>query len=225
MYYVIYKTTNTLNGKFYIGKHQTKNLEDGYIGSGKYFTRAVKKYGKHNFTTQILEVYDAKWKMDLAERILVVMDLEVSYNLIPGGITNTDYFNEVFWTFDKRSEKSKRLASKAEHTKKLTYSKEERSRWSKKGLQVHKDKYGAPFGGRPDKRGNHTCRPNSAETRAKISSSKRGTMTGSANSKAKALYDDKGNYYSTLKECALEKQVNPSIIRYRLDKGYYKWAL
>lgn len=84
MYYTIYKTTNLLNGKYYIGKHQTKDLEDGYMGSGNLLKRAIKKYGKENFKTEILEVYDQEWKMNLAERILVVPD-PTNYNLCPGG--------------------------------------------------------------------------------------------------------------------------------------------
>lgn len=34
-YYTIYKTTNLINGKIYIGKHQTKDPYDSYLGSGK----------------------------------------------------------------------------------------------------------------------------------------------------------------------------------------------
>jgi hypothetical protein len=55
MIYLLYKTTNLINGKTYIGIHQTKNINDGYLGSGLYFLRAVKKYGKENFKREILE--------------------------------------------------------------------------------------------------------------------------------------------------------------------------
>ena len=48
-YSFIYKTTNLINGKIYIGQHTTDNINDRYLGSGVYFLRAVKKYGKKNF--------------------------------------------------------------------------------------------------------------------------------------------------------------------------------
>ena len=37
MYYFIYKTTNLINGKYYIGQHHTEDLNDGYLGSRKSF--------------------------------------------------------------------------------------------------------------------------------------------------------------------------------------------
>lgn len=43
MYY-IYRTTNLINGKTYIGQHETSDmLNDSYIGSGKLIKRAFQK--------------------------------------------------------------------------------------------------------------------------------------------------------------------------------------
>ena len=95
MYFIIYKTTNLINGKFYIGKHQTTNLYDEYVGSGKLLKRAIKKYGKENFYKEILEVYDTESKMNLAEKILVVIDREISYNLCDGGHGGFGYINRL----------------------------------------------------------------------------------------------------------------------------------
>ena len=53
-YHYIYKTTNLVNGKMYIGVHMTNDLADGYLGSGKVFKSAVKKYGKESFSRKIL---------------------------------------------------------------------------------------------------------------------------------------------------------------------------
>ena len=57
-YHFIYKTTNLLNGKYYIGMHSTFNLEDGYMGSGKRLKRSLNKYGKENHKVEILEFVD-----------------------------------------------------------------------------------------------------------------------------------------------------------------------
>jgi len=59
-YNFVYVTTNLVNGKQYIGDHSTNDLNDGYLGSGKYFINAVKKYGKQNFSRKILEHFKTK---------------------------------------------------------------------------------------------------------------------------------------------------------------------
>lgn len=88
MNFIIYKTTNTINGKYYTGCHQTDNLDDGYLGSGKYLKHAIQKYGRTNFKFEILHSVSSKEEMFELERIIVneelVNDL-MSYNLKLGG--------------------------------------------------------------------------------------------------------------------------------------------
>lgn len=50
---IIYKTTNTLNGKIYIGKALSDDPR--YLGSGKILRQAIEKYGAEVFSKDILE--------------------------------------------------------------------------------------------------------------------------------------------------------------------------
>ena len=51
MYGYIYKTTNKINGKIYIGQHRCDHFDESYIGSGSRLLKAVKKYGRCCFET------------------------------------------------------------------------------------------------------------------------------------------------------------------------------
>lgn len=63
---IIYKTTNLVNGKIYIG--QSINDDDhNYIGSGTYIKKAIKKYGKDNFKKEIIERCDSKENLNNRE--------------------------------------------------------------------------------------------------------------------------------------------------------------
>jgi hypothetical protein len=87
-HFTIYRVTNLVNGRHYIGKHQTKDLSDDYMGSGKLIRAAIKKYGRENFKKEILFVFETEQKMNEKEAELVTEELIASgsvYNLCPGG--------------------------------------------------------------------------------------------------------------------------------------------
>ena len=105
MFYTIYKITNTINNKYYIGMHKTKNLDDGYMGSGKLLKRAIKKHGIDNFTKEILFVFDNELDMITKEKELVVVS-ENTYNLCEGGKGGFGYINRNGLDTGKRNPKS-----------------------------------------------------------------------------------------------------------------------
>lgn len=88
MYYLIYKTTNLINGKFYIGKHQTENKNDSYLGSGIALEKAIKKYGRNNFIKEILFECNSEEEMNQKEKEIITDDLiknKNCYNIGLGG--------------------------------------------------------------------------------------------------------------------------------------------
>ena len=111
MFYTIYKITNKINGKIYIGKHQTKDLNDGYMGSGKNLKRAIKKYGIENFEKEILFQFDNESDMNTKEAELVTEEFikeDSNYNICPGGQGGFGYINSNgIGLYDNKSSEGK----------------------------------------------------------------------------------------------------------------------
>lgn len=70
-YHFIYKTTNLLNGKYYIGMHSTDNLEDGYLGSGKRLRYSINKHGTENHVREILEFVNSREDLKKREKEII----------------------------------------------------------------------------------------------------------------------------------------------------------
>jgi len=92
----VYQITNLLNGKIYIGIHQTDNLDGEYMGSGSYLKRAFDKYGVENFKKEIL--YDFNNFNDMNNKEIELVNEEFvkrkdNYNIISGGCY--DYNKEL----------------------------------------------------------------------------------------------------------------------------------
>lgn len=106
-FYLIYKTTNLINNKIYIGSHRTGNIEDNYLGSGTLLKQAIKKYGKENFIKEILYIFDNADEMVQMERDLVneeFVNQRNTYNMEIGGSGGKIWTKELR---DKMSESKK----------------------------------------------------------------------------------------------------------------------
>jgi len=81
----IYKITNIINNKVYIGKNVT--CDKNYYGSGTHIKNAIKKYGKNNFIKEIIEVCDDYNDLSIKEKywIKYYQNLGLLYNLTEGG--------------------------------------------------------------------------------------------------------------------------------------------
>jgi len=88
MKHFIYKTTNTVNGRYYIGVHSTDNLDDGYLGSGKLIKQAIKKHGRDCFDREVISFHETRKEAMEAEYLIIteeMIDGNLSYNMVQGG--------------------------------------------------------------------------------------------------------------------------------------------
>ena len=118
MHYLIYEIRNNKNGKVYIGKHKTKDINDNYMGSGKLIKRSIEKYGIENFTKTILFELETEQEMNEKEAEIVNEEFarcESNYNLMVGGQGgNTSKFID----YEKRSKNEDWLLATLENSEK-----------------------------------------------------------------------------------------------------------
>lgn len=116
MKYTVYKVTNTINNKFYIGVHSTRNPNDSYIGSGKIIKDAVKKYGKENFKKEVLFIFDTLDDALNKEKEIVNEDFvkdNNNYNISLGGGLGGKNINGLSFEGHSHSDETKEKISKS----------------------------------------------------------------------------------------------------------------
>jgi len=85
--FTVYKITNKINNKHYIGVHKTDNPYDEYMGSGRAIKAAITKYGVDNFSKDILLITESKEEAYAYEKTLTVdYYSEDNYNMKQGGV-------------------------------------------------------------------------------------------------------------------------------------------
>jgi hypothetical protein len=112
MLYLIYKITNNINGKIYVGAHVTQDINDGYMGSGHALKRAKKKYGIEHFSKEILYIFNNETAMWDEEKKIVNEEFcnrKDTYNVRVGGIGGWNHYNGSI----KHKESSRRGGKKS----------------------------------------------------------------------------------------------------------------
>ena len=208
MFYYIYKTTNIINGKYYIGCHSTSNMNDGYLGSGPLLKQAIKKNGRHNFKKEVLKTASSRSEMFEMESQMITSEIindPNSYNLRAGGIGGfypyakyigvPNFTKETALVYSKKG--NARLAEllkneewKKEYSKKLSN--------SKKGLP-----------------GTFKGKSHSTETIELMKTSHQGKHDGEKNSQWGTCW-----VYSL--ELKISKKIKLDDLEYYLELGYLK---
>lgn len=130
-HYLVYQITNKLNGKFYIGCHKTKCVDDGYMGSGMAIKNAIRRHGLENFTKTILKEFKSSKAMYTHEAKLVTPELVKSplcYNLRLGGDGGFEHINQ---NVSLRKEKNRKAwqTMRSRHPQQI-------QKWAAKGLKM-----------------------------------------------------------------------------------------
>jgi group I intron endonuclease len=93
---IIYKTTNLINGRIYVGKDKHNNPK--YLGSGNILHQAIKKYGKENFQKEILEYCNTEEELCEKEKYWIdklnSLYINGGYNLTKGGEGGDTFTNK-----------------------------------------------------------------------------------------------------------------------------------
>lgn len=225
-YHIIYKTTNLVNGKYYIGKHSTNDLNDGYLGSGIVLRRAIKLHGIENFSREILFVFDNENEMNSKEKELITeesINSTYTYNIALGGQGGNlgNLVNQKIGDSMKRvltgvpkTEEHKKAMSACRIGYKPTSEVIERTRktmlkfWSEMSPEERKQKC-AHYGEKNGFYGKSHTEESKNKTRNSIGDSRKGSKNPRA--KSITIY---GVTYATQKECMEALGIN----KYRFYK-------
>lgn len=88
VYGYIYRTTNEVNHKTYIGQHKKDYFDEKYLGSGVLIKQAIREYGRFNFSLTLLKVCFSEKELNEEEQKIIKLEREkghAEYNISDGG--------------------------------------------------------------------------------------------------------------------------------------------
>lgn len=202
-YFTVYKITNNINNKIYVGVHKTTNVYDEYYGSGVAIKRAIEKYGKENFTKETLYIYDNEQEMYQKEKEIVNEDFindRNTYNMTTGGVGSWAHVD---------STGANNCMHNPEVAKKVGAS---LSEWIRNNPEKHAEK--CRLGGL-----SHIGRNDSEEVKRRRAESV-SKACRNADKKYKLVSPDNVEYfYATIAECVEYHDLNRNLINRWIDTG------
>jgi len=223
--YNVYITTNTVNKKFYIGVHRTKNLDDGYMGCGHYrgrklreqldtrLFRAFRKYGDDAFITEVIHSFDNEVDAYKKEKELIDITNKNCYNDKPGGIGgfHPDTNKGRILTEKERVKlsESAKIRSKLYPLQTESLKKYNKSRIGKTYSEIYGDEKGKEVSLKRSKA--LTGRKLSDEHKRKMSENRKGRDCGKCKGR-KQVWDNTKNKIVRLSVADIEEQMNNGII-------------
>lgn len=210
-YGYVYLTTNLVNGRKYIGQHKGSELDEKYLGSGTALLGAIQKYGRENFTNELVQFYKTREELNEGEIYHIALNNAVKsrefYNIANGGeggsLSKENHpmwgvRGELHWNYGKnRSEETKKKIGDAHRGEKShMFGRTEELHWNygKPMSEAQKEKLSKAHSGKKlseehkenialaNKGKKHTD-----ETKNKISEANKGLRVGSKS----PLYDGK----------------------------------
>lgn len=191
-FHFIYKTTNLLNGKYYIGMHSTNNIDDGYLGSGKRLKYSVNKYGKENHTREIIEFVDDRMNLRKREEEIVNLNeiaKEMCMNLRIGG-----EWGSVDIRYEKQSSWLKSKWNETEYREKIIRLSGERMKQHHKNGKIKYDTF--------------TGKEHANEAKEKMSNAKKGQGIGESNSQFGTCWITKNDINKKIKKEELDAFIS-----------------
>jgi len=218
MQYILYETTNLINGKYYIGVHKIDG-RGWYLGSGNLIKQAIKKYNRKNFMRDTLRVFNDEHDAYDYEKLIVNDEMVKNihcYNLTCGGSNPPTLYGKdnplygkkgVVWTEERKNKHSDMMSGKKHPLwgKHHSYETIEKMKISHKGK--HSGKQNPMYGIHHPMKGKSI----SQERKNKLSKMRRGTNN--------PMYGISGKKSSTSKKCVVYGKFFDSVT---LASEYFK---
>ena len=219
MYGYIYKGTNLINNKIYIGQHKSDGFDPKYYGSGKLWKRAYNKYGLNNIKIELIEECNSREELNTREAFWIKtynsQDKLIGYNILGNDMSPHAANGKNNGMYGKKhsEETRKKLSEAAKHRPPRTL--EERKKQGRPGI------------------------PKSEEHRKKISNALKGKRPSDkcinsvrkSNSKSFEVFDENYNFIMKFERqkdllkflniTYLNKKLKECIILKKLYEGYY----